>query len=259
MIKYIRSMIDVEDTNKEVNREEAPDFLSPLATPEQRVKHYIEHRWSDQYQYYTFKADQNRRRHLRLQTFIAIVAVIVPVLLGFNADIMNWVNGSVLAGGFSGPLSFLNLIMTNDNLPRWTSFINAVPAILSGLVAAATALENVQKYGDNWRAFQSASDGLERERALFESNAGPYRTATDAYSLFVERSEDVIAQETGRYFAREEQQGEDDPEDDPEDIIAELMGWEEEDDDDDNVVSSNSGTSDMDMSSFMTPEPNTAR
>ncbi|MEO0562343.1 MAG: DUF4231 domain-containing protein, partial [Chloroflexota bacterium] len=121
-------------------------------------------------------------------------------------------------GWYSG---ILNQATENN----WISFLNAVPAILSGMVAAATALENVQKYGDNWRAFQSAADGLERERALFEANSGPYRTAPNAYRLFVERSEDVISQETGSYFAREAVQGTDEmDEGDDEDVFGSLMG-----------------------------------
>lgn len=220
----IRNILSVDQPTKNAAQDDAPEFLARSASSEQRTKHYIENRWHEQYTYYTFKAEQNRQRHMRLQVFIAIVAVLVPVLLGFNSNLINAVRNAADNG-------VLPFVITSGNVGFWISFINAVPAILSGLVAGATALENVQKYGDNWRAFQTASDGLERERALFEANAGPYRKSSSPYRLFVERSEDVIAQETGRYFAREQQGGEDDPDDDPEDIYDELMGAEDLDGD----------------------------
>jgi len=219
-----RQVFDVEEPTKNIKTSaaDAPRFLSRTANHEQRTRHYIENRWHDQYSYYTGKAEQNRKRHLRLQLFIAVVAVLVPVLLGFNGDVINGATAMAQTDGWYS--SFIN----EGNIRGWISFFNAVPAILSGLVAAATALENVQKFGDNWRAFQTAADGLERERALFEANSGPYRKNTNSYRLFIERSEDVISQETGRYFARQEAQGEDDPDNNPEDVFAELMDGDEQ-------------------------------
>jgi hypothetical protein len=215
-----RNVFDLDQPAKDINatRQDAPRFLSRVATPEQRTRHYIETRWHDQYQYYTRRAHENRKRHLQLQIFIAVVAVLVPVLLGFNANIINWVTSLSQNEG-----TWYSVVLHGENITGWVTFLNAVPAILSGLVAAATALENVQNYGTNWRAFQSAADGLERERALFEANSGPYRKSSNAYRLFVERAEDVIAQETGRFFAREEAAGEDDPEYAPEDVYNDLM------------------------------------
>jgi hypothetical protein len=216
----LRNVFDVDEPTKNIKADavDAPRFLSRTANHEQRTRHYIEHRWHDQYTYYTERAKLNRQRHLRLQLFIAVVAVLVPVLLGFNGEVIN------RATGMAQTEAWYSFAINTGNIRLWISFFNAVPAILSGLVAAATALENVQKFGDNWRAFQSAADGLERERALFEANSGPYRQNKNSYRLFIERSEDVIAQETGRYFARRDAQGEDDPdEDNPEDVYEQLM------------------------------------
>jgi hypothetical protein len=193
-------MFDVEQPNKDIASasQEAPRFISRRASSEQRIRHYIETRWHDQYTYYVDRAERNRKQHLRLQVFIAVAAVLVPVLLGFNSNFINFANRLAATTGWWSPY------ITPENIGTWIASINAVPAVLSGLVAAATALENVQNYGVNWRAFQFAADGLERERAMFESNSGPYRKNANPYRLFVERSEDVVAQETGRYFAREE-------------------------------------------------------
>ncbi len=214
----LRRVFDVEQPEKDIagNIEEAPRFLSRRASPEQRIRHYIETRWHDQYTYYVVRAERNRKYHLRLQMFIAVVAVLVPVLLGFNSNFIRIANNLATTEGWWSPY------ITLENLNTWIAGINAVPAVLSGLVAAATALENVQNFGANWRAFQSAADGLERERALFEANSGPYRKNNNPYRLFVERSEDVVAQETGRYFAREEpknDESEEGADDGPEPLI----------------------------------------
>lgn len=208
----IQSIFNVEQPEKDIqtDREEAPRFISRNANAEQRTRHYMETRWHDQYSYYVAKSQSNRRLHLRLQLFIAVVAVLVPVLLGFNADLIRGVGTLAETDGW------YSQAINAETENFWVTFLNAVPAVLSGLVAVATALENVQNYGNNWRAFQTASDGLERERALFEANSGPYRRNANPYRLFVERTEDVIAQESGRYFARQAAQMSEEAEDDEE-------------------------------------------
>lgn len=218
-------MFNSKPTLKQHTYGEAPQFLSTRATAEERAEHYIKDRWHDQYAYYLERAEYNRRHHQRLQVFIGIVAVLVPVLLGFSAGITNWAREVAVSGVWALPLGVtvpLAWAITEQNLGIWIQIIQAIPAILSGMVAGAAALENVMSYGSNWRAFQFAADGMERERAMFEANAGIYRNSPNAYSLFVERCEDVIAQESGRFFARQAQQGDDDPED-PEDLYEELM------------------------------------
>lgn len=211
-------MLNNRQTQKKASYDDAPHFLPNFTSREERTRYYVNKRWNEQYDYYSKKADLNRVKHQQLQIFIAIVAVLVPVLLGFTAGLINWARAIAVGGVWSLWMWQIpmNWLIREDNIGFVIGFINAVPAILSGLVAGATALENVMKYGDNWRAFQSAADGLERERALFEANAGLYRTSPAAHQLFIERSEDVIAQEFGRYIARQEAKGEDDPDDNDE-------------------------------------------
>ncbi|NWF68830.1 MAG: DUF4231 domain-containing protein [Chloroflexi bacterium] len=150
-------------------------FMPVSAPTTYRVRHYLMTRWKPQVDYYDSKGSFNKSRHLRVQAFIGVGSALVAVVLA---------------------------VLPALNLSNWSW----VAAILSGLISAATVFENVYTYGDNWRKFRQAGEMLKREKAMFDMGAGPYRTAKDAALLFAERCEDIIGQETGRYFQREEQQ-----------------------------------------------------
>lgn len=149
-------------------------YVSPKSPVSQRFRHYIQTRWYPQWKYYDQRAGFNKTRHINLQVFIALGSVSVPILIG---------------------ISFM---------PTW------VPAVISGGVAAFTAIENVMKYGDNWRAYRSAAEGLNREKVLYEAMSGPYKNTRAPFRMFVERCEDIIAEETGRYIERSEEIAPDD-------------------------------------------------
>jgi hypothetical protein len=147
-------------------RTQAPEDLYEAEV--KRAKRYIEDRWDSQKKYYSKKAGQNKKRYQLLQLAVALGGASVPVLISL------------------------------PNVP------NEIPIIISLAVALAAATENVYGYGDDWRAFRQVVEGLKRERALFEAAAGPYRKAREPFVRFVERCEDIIAEETGRYFERED-------------------------------------------------------
>jgi uncharacterized protein YigE (DUF2233 family) len=105
-----------------------------------------------------------------LQLLIGIGSLSVPVLLGFQ-------------GAFT-----------------------IIATIVSLVVAAAVAIENVKKYGDGWRAFRAAAEALQREKSLYDMGAGPYRTSKRPFLRFVERAEEIIAQQNGQFMQRPEDQ-----------------------------------------------------
>jgi uncharacterized protein YigE (DUF2233 family) len=81
-----------------------------------------------------------------------------------------------------------------NTVPTW------VFAVLGAFVAILTAVERIYRYGENWRKYRQTLEALKRERALFDNNVGPYKDRQAAFDLFVERGEQLIAEETGRYF-----------------------------------------------------------
>jgi hypothetical protein len=145
-------------------------YVSPRAALSTKFRHYIETRWYPQWKYYDDRAIYNKRRYITLQLSIALGAVAVPIIIG---------------------ISFV---------PTW------IPALISAMVAAFTAVENVMKYGDNWRAYRSAAEGLNHEKVLYEAMSGSYSRTNAPFRMFVERCEDVIAEETGRYFERNQEE-----------------------------------------------------
>jgi hypothetical protein len=143
----------------------------PLYTPANAAlaeKFYLKQRWQSQWLWYDKKASENKNKHQFLQVVIGVGSVTVPVLLGIEA-----LRGYAV----------------------WVSLI----------VAAAASIENVKKYGDNWRSYRRAAENLSREKSLYDVNAGPYRTAKKPFARFVERCEEVIAQQNGQFYQRDDQ------------------------------------------------------
>jgi hypothetical protein len=139
--------------------------------------YYMKHRWQAQWLYYDAKATDNKKNYQALQLLIGVGSVAVPVLLG-----LQWVP-------------------------------SLVPVAISLLVAAAAAVENVKKYGDNWRTYRKAAEDLQREKALYDAQTGPYRRAKVSFLRFVERCEEVIAEQNGQFLQRQEETEKDRKED----------------------------------------------
>lgn len=128
---------------------------------------YLQERWQTQKDYYSKQSAQNKRWHQRVQLFVTIGAIAVPILLSI------------------------------PEVPK------VFPTILSGLIAAAAALESVYHYGDNWRNYRQTLEALKREKALFTASAGSYVDPAKAFPRFVERVESLLSEETMRYFPEE--------------------------------------------------------
>jgi hypothetical protein len=144
----------------------------PLYTPTAASlaeKYYLKQRWQSQWLWYDKKAGENKWKHQSLQVLIGVGSVAVPVLLTAQEP---WSN---------------------------------LAAVVSLVVAAAASVENVKKYGENWRSYRRAAEELNREKSLFDVNAGPYRTSKKPFARFVERCEEVIAQQNGQFYQRDDQ------------------------------------------------------
>lgn len=123
-------------------------------------------RWQSQRTYYSKQAGKNKLWHQSLQVFVGIAAIAVTVILLF------------------------------PNVPNW------LPAIISAMVAGAAVLENVYRYGENWRNFRLVSEALKREKALLDAGVGEYKglDMEAAYSRFAGRVETLISEEVKVYF-----------------------------------------------------------
>jgi hypothetical protein len=147
-----------------------PLFVFPEAGDSER--HYMRNRWQAQWLYYDKKAAENKRRYQLLQITIGVGSVAVPVMLGFG-----------------GPLA-------------------TAATVISLLVAAAAAIENVKQYGANWRTYRQAAEELMREKSLYDSHAGPYARSKRPGIRFVERCEEIIAAQNGQFLQHQEEAAE---------------------------------------------------
>ncbi|HEX2620550.1 MAG TPA: DUF4231 domain-containing protein [Phototrophicaceae bacterium] len=155
-----------------------PIYVDPSASEQER--HYIEHRWHAQWDWYDKRASNAKNVYQRLQIIIGVGSVTVPVLIGFTPS-------------------------STDV----REILQVATVALSLTVAIAAAIENVKKYGDNWRNFRGAAEELLREKALYDVRSGPYRKTKTPFLLFVQRCEEIMTKQNGSFLqlAEDVQQG----------------------------------------------------
>ena len=150
-----------------------PIFVRRDMSNEER--YYVEHRWHSQWTFFDKKASENKARYQRLQVVIGVGSVAVPVLVGIKGDTTEMQNVLYL-----------------------------LTVVISLGVAIAAALENVYKFGDNWRSYRQAAEELKQEKSLYDIRAGRYTNIPKPFTRFVERCEEIIAQQNGRWIQTQE-------------------------------------------------------
>lgn len=153
-----------------------PIFVRQGLSPQER--YYIEHRWYSQWSFFDTKATQSKNRYYRTQIIVGLGSVTVPVLVGINAS------------GIAADVLYF------------------VTVIISLSVAMATAIEALYTFGDNWRSYRSAAEDMYQEKSLYDVKAGRYMNNNQAFIRFVERCEEIIAQQNGRWVQSQEKAAE---------------------------------------------------
>lgn len=143
-------------------------------------RHYMEHRWYGQWSYYDQRAEQNKQRYLLLQRIIVIGSVSVPVLISIGPSIQ---------AAFAG---------TGGEAAR--AVLDIITIALSLGVAIAAGLEQLYKYGEYWSSYRNAAEELMQEKALFDTLSGPYKESEHPFMAFVNATEEIIAQQNGRWI-----------------------------------------------------------
>jgi len=153
-----------------------PIFVKQKISPQER--YYIEHRWYSQWSFFDSKATQNKNRYYRTQLIVGLGSVTVPVLVGINTE------------GVAGTVLYI------------------VTVVVSLAVAMSTAIESLYTFGDNWRSYRSAAEDLHQEKSLYDVKAGRYADNPQGFLRFVERCEEIIAQQNGRWIQSQEKSAE---------------------------------------------------
>jgi hypothetical protein len=164
-----------------------PVFARPKMQPQERF--YMENRWYSQWSFFDKKANESKKRYLQLQQIIVIGSVIVPVLVAFGPNLA----AQIPDGGF-----------ISDTFMRF--IVDIATVIISTAVAVAAAWEGLHKNGDSWSTYRRAAEEMQQEKFMFDVRAGRYANEPNPYIKFVERCEEVIAQQNGRFIQTIEKQ-----------------------------------------------------
>jgi len=81
---------------------------------------------------------------------------------------------------------------------------NHIAAGLGIAIAIAEALQQLNRYHENWIAFRATAEALKHEKYLYLGQAGPYLSAEHPLSLLVERMEVLISQENQKWISYQE-------------------------------------------------------
>jgi hypothetical protein len=140
------------------------DVMSQM-TPEQYITERV-----DQYKlWYDKKSVSTKSRYLNMRAFSVVGGGLVPVLVNIPSQ-----------------LSIIGVPV-----------IQVLVTIISLLVVVFVSLESVFHYREQWKNYRSTEQLLGHEEFLFRSCVGRYHGLSDqdAFKLFVERIEELIAAE----------------------------------------------------------------
>lgn len=130
---------------------------------------YVAGRLEDQIAYYDAAANRAKRTHLRLQTGILVLSVLMPVVVNRPAEGNAWLRYLILA--------------------------------LAVLLPAMTGLAAARKYGEMWLSYRMAGELLKNEKYLFLTGSGRYRGNPNAFQDLVETVESLLSAEQTKFRA----------------------------------------------------------
>lgn len=129
-------------------------------------KDYFEHRLNNQINWYSTKADSNKRYHTWSKVFIIILSTSIPVIAGID---------------FNGTCK------------------NILLAVIGGVVSVLSGLSGLMKYQENWTEFRTTSETLKHEKTLYLTKAGHYNnpelSQSEHFKELVTRVENLISKE----------------------------------------------------------------
>jgi hypothetical protein len=137
------------------------------------AQRYLTYRWLEQLTWMEGRAARAQAWYYRLRLAAILGGVLIPVLVGWQGATSAAVASHVLAG------------------------------ILGVIVAAASAVEGLFRYGERWQHYRRTAEALKAEFWRFSQLSGPYKDSPDlshAFSTFVERVEHTLGEDVETYF-----------------------------------------------------------
>lgn len=140
----------------------SPD-LPPRGFAKLTPEEYIKERLNPEMSYYNKSAGKAKNRYLQMRAITVVGGALVPVLV--NVEVQ---------------------------------YINILTTAISLIVVLFVSLETVYKYREQWTNYRSAEQNLRNEYFLFTSQSGTYvyLDEAEAFTLFVDRVEDILEAES---------------------------------------------------------------
>jgi len=154
-------------TTPEVREEPSPPE-DPAVTAID-VERYLSGRLDEQINYYEKAAGRAKLMHVRLQSAIIVLSVMVPVAVSHPQD--------------------------------WSGWLRIVVVGASLLLPAMTGLTSFRKYGETWITFRTTAELLKSEKYLFLTGSGRYRDNPHAFHDLVEAVEALLIAEHTKFRA----------------------------------------------------------
>lgn len=133
------------------------------------VEAYLSGRLEDQIVYYGKAAGRAKQMHVRLQSAIIVLSVMVPVAVSHPQDWSGWLRIPVLAASL--------------------------------LLPAMTGLTSFRKYGETWISYRTTAELLKTEKYLYLTGSGRYRDNPNAFHDLVEAVEALLIAEHTKFRA----------------------------------------------------------
>ena len=128
---------------------------------------YMKERVDDQIDWHSNKGKINKKLYLNLSSGIVISAAMIPF--------------------FSG-------IATKDH--EWPQYVTGVLGVIA---ASLTGIVSLAKFQEKWTTYRITAESLQREKALYQTSAGPYSHRPGDFKLFVENIEKLLSNENARW------------------------------------------------------------
>lgn len=137
------------------------------------IEKYMTERVEDQLKYYEKAANKAKNIHIRMQTTIIILGLLVPVVVNLPTDWGIQMNGQ--------------------------AYIRGAVTIMSLLLAVLTGISNFRKYGDLWLTYRMTEELIKHEKFLFLTSSGQYIKNENAQHDFVQTIESIISSEHNKF------------------------------------------------------------
>ena len=131
------------------------------------VEEYLSGRLEEQIAYYEKAANRAKQMHVRLQSGIIVLSVMVPVAVSHPQDWSGWQRVLVVAASL--------------------------------LLPAMTGLTSFRKYGETWISYRNTAELLKTEKYLFLTGSGRYRDNPNAFHDLVEAVEALLIAEHTKF------------------------------------------------------------